>query len=93
MKRYLAKGHRLRGAEKELAGGGNGEYKSPETGTHSGMLSYREIWASGTKRRDWTVTEYGSRIICGWTALERTCVFTFTLHWVTQKPLDSLESG
>lgn len=70
MKRYLAKGHRLRGVEKDLAGGGNGEYKSPETGTHSGMLSYSEICAPGTKRRDWTVTEYGSRTICGWAALE-----------------------
>lgn len=74
MKRYLAKGHRLRGVRKDLAGKGNSEHKSPETGTHSGMLSYSEICAAGTKRRDWTVTEYAG----GWHWSELVS-FTLTL--------------
>lgn len=43
MKRYLAKGHRLSRVRKDLAGGGNGEYKSPETGTHPGSAIVRSV--------------------------------------------------
>lgn len=91
MKRYLAKGHRLRGVKKDLAGGGNGEYKSPETGTHSGMLSYREICAARTKRgldsdRIWEQ----SNMRVGGTGAN---LYLLLLHWVTQKPFDSLERG